>query len=119
MEDKVVINLWSRRWNIVDGHYQLPIPFWHAHLKLPDNKRMAEQRLQGLKGRLQRHLQLGERYKEKHESVCLQRLPLDNELVCLQKLPLENEYVCLQRLPLENESVLAEATTRERVCISP
>ncbi len=99
-----VIKLWSRKWNIVDGHYQLPIPFWHAHLKLPDNKRMAEQRLQSLKGRLQRHPQLGERYKEENEYVCFQRLPLENESVCFQRLPLENESVCLQRLPQENES---------------
>ncbi len=115
------------------GHIRGKVRAW--------NKRMAEQRLQGLKGRLQRHPQLGERYKEENEPVGLQRLPLENELcacrgyhqrtsLCLQRLLPENEFVSvLKGLQSFSQSfkghqstrkrfgVLAEATIRERVCV--
>ena len=64
VEDTRVIKLWRATITQVKGHYQLPIPFRKVEPGLPNNKRLAEQRLMGLRRRLLRNPNLRERYRE-------------------------------------------------------
>ena len=64
MVDKKVLALWDDEVKKVCGHYQLPIPFKQDPPGLPDNKGLAERRLEGLKKRLCRAPQLHQRYTE-------------------------------------------------------
>ena len=47
-----------------DGHYTLPIPFRHEEPWLPDNKKMAETRLNLLRKKLEKDAKLREKYTE-------------------------------------------------------
>ena len=47
-----------------DGHYALLIPFWHEEPQLPNNKRMAESRLNSLYRKLEKDAKLREKYME-------------------------------------------------------
>ncbi|KAK8401155.1 hypothetical protein O3P69_002726 [Scylla paramamosain] len=62
IEDKLVVNMWATTIRVVDGHYQLPIPFCNEHPNLPDNQGMAERHLWGLQRRLSKNSDLHERY---------------------------------------------------------
>ncbi|MPC59371.1 hypothetical protein E2C01_053390 [Portunus trituberculatus] len=64
VEDKRVTKLWSENVVQVDGHYQLPIPFRNKNPDLPDNKDLAERRLESLRRRHVKHLELFVRYQE-------------------------------------------------------
>lgn len=63
VEDKQVLELWSQCVKQrSDGHYQLPIPFRHTPLDLPDSLSMAEARLNGLLRRLKKNPELHNTY---------------------------------------------------------
>ena len=53
IEDEKVIQLWDAKCKVVDGHYELPIP-WREGKELPNNLEMAIPRLNGLKSKLNR-----------------------------------------------------------------
>jgi hypothetical protein len=47
-EDKKVIGIWDKSVELIDGHYQLEIPFDNASTGLPNNRVIAEKRLGSL-----------------------------------------------------------------------
>lgn len=54
---------------LVDGHYQLALPFKTDDVKLPNNRPVAEQRLAHLQRKFKRKPEFHERYKEFMDSV--------------------------------------------------
>ena len=50
--DKAVVALWDEKCKLVEGHYQLPIPWRCKDLKLPNNLVMAQKRLKSLEQNL-------------------------------------------------------------------
>lgn len=62
--DKRVLQLWDDNVKVVDGHYELPIPFRNNPPTLENNKWMAEQRLLGLKRRLENDTALHAKYHQ-------------------------------------------------------
>ena len=48
-EDKRVVNLWDSECRLVDGHYELPIPWKNKDAEIPNKISVALSRLQGLK----------------------------------------------------------------------
>ena len=63
-EDTVAYDLMSRSVCQVDGHYQLPLLWKNAAVTFPDSLQMAQNRLKGVKRRLQRDSQLKDKYQE-------------------------------------------------------
>ncbi|XP_064622573.1 uncharacterized protein LOC135484816 [Lineus longissimus] len=61
--DKKVVGMWDKSVSLVDGHYQLNIPFKKTPPELPDNRMMAEKRLQSLGRRLSRDPALHDKYR--------------------------------------------------------
>ena len=53
-DDKLVIDLWDREHNMVDGHYELPIPWRDRSEALPNNFVVAKSRLDNLHKKLVR-----------------------------------------------------------------
>ena len=51
-EDKKVIELWDRECRLIDGHYELPIPWKDPDVRIPNNLVVAMSRLQTLKKNL-------------------------------------------------------------------
>ena len=51
LEDKQFVTLMETECKIVDGHYELPLPFRKTDVKLPNNYAQAIQRLNGLRKR--------------------------------------------------------------------
>ena len=51
-EDKSVIKLWDQEHRMVDGHYELPIPWRNMLEPLPNNFPVAKSRLDSLHKRL-------------------------------------------------------------------
>lgn len=64
LNDKKALLLMESTVKLVDGHYQLGLPWKDANLKLPNNRVSAERRLRSLKRRLLGDSRLLERYKE-------------------------------------------------------
>ena len=62
-EDKRVIDLRDKECKIVDGHYEIPIPWRDETVEIPNNITVANSRLQSLKKSLSRK-GLNERYKQ-------------------------------------------------------
>jgi hypothetical protein len=60
-DDKRALELWDRSITLVDGHYQLDIPFKNKP-KMPDNLPLAQQRLASLKNRLLKDSMLSQAY---------------------------------------------------------
>ena len=67
--DREVIHLWDEQGRMVDGHYQLPIPFKTESPRMEDNLTLAKQRLQSLKRRLLKSDNLRKRYTEEMEKL--------------------------------------------------
>ena len=66
--DLKVMDVWDKNQSLIGGHYALNIPFKVERPCLPDNRTMAERRLQMLGKRLNKDRNLKERYtKEIHE----------------------------------------------------
>ncbi|XP_042891224.1 uncharacterized protein LOC122265845 [Penaeus japonicus] len=69
VEDGHVIDLWKREGSRVGAHHQLPIPFREQDPRLPDNWTMARRRLDSLKSRLERNVDLHQRYVKEVEDL--------------------------------------------------
>ena len=57
-----VLNVWDKSVEVVNGHYQLDIPFKEDTPNMPDDRQMAEKRLQHLIRRMKKEPTFGERY---------------------------------------------------------
>ena len=68
VEDRRALSIMEDSVKLVNGHYQLPLPWRHKHGCLANNQRHAEERLPPLKKRLQHDPQLFDKYKETIES---------------------------------------------------
>ena len=66
-EDKDVIDFWDQRHKLVDGHYQVPIP-WKPGTQFPNNYGMAASRLESLRRNLDKR-GLTERYEAEMEKL--------------------------------------------------
>ncbi|XP_042243373.1 uncharacterized protein LOC121880282 [Homarus americanus] len=64
LEDKRVLRLWSETGIKTNGHYQFPIPFRNENTEIPNNKAVAERRLDGLRRRLSKDARLRQGYVE-------------------------------------------------------
>ncbi|XP_071483358.1 uncharacterized protein [Diadema antillarum] len=64
VNDQKAIETWEREITMDGGHYQLPIPFRTNRPRLPDNRHLAEQRLQSLRRKLSKDDYLLSKYKE-------------------------------------------------------
>ena len=62
-DDKRVMEVWNQSIELKDQHYEMDIPFKSTPLDLPDNKVVAERRLQCLGRRLSKNPELHEKYK--------------------------------------------------------
>ena len=62
VEDRKVMALWNKTCRVVDGHYELPIP-WKEHAYVPNNYSMASLRLKSTKRSLENRC-LHDRYHE-------------------------------------------------------
>ena len=60
--EKAVIDLWDESTSMIEGHYQLPIPFKKAEPRLCNNKAVAVKRLQCLERKFKRIPGLKEKY---------------------------------------------------------
>ena len=54
IEDRQVEALWKDSICVVEGNYQLPVPWKEGHPRFPNNRYMAEKRLQGTLRKVQR-----------------------------------------------------------------
>ena len=63
VDDKKVIEIWNSSLMMDNGHYSMNIPFKEDPPEMPDNKSMAQKRLQSLGRRLSRDPELHQRYK--------------------------------------------------------
>ena len=61
-EDKKVIKIWDGSAKVEKGHYVLDIPFKNLQPQLPNNRSIAEKRLQNLGRRLTRDEDLRKKY---------------------------------------------------------
>ena len=59
-----MLERWDKTTSIKDGHYELEIPFKEETPQLPDNKGLAEKRLQYLGKRLSKDERQHPKYKE-------------------------------------------------------
>ena len=62
--DENVLSTWNESLEITDQRYTMPIPFKRNPPNLPNNKQVAEKRLQSLQKRLNKDANLKERYTE-------------------------------------------------------
>ncbi|XP_038060160.1 uncharacterized protein LOC119731170 [Patiria miniata] len=62
LDDKKAVKTWNDSVNLVDGHYQLDIPFKSDTPDLPENRIVAERRLQSLAKRFTKDPGLHSRY---------------------------------------------------------
>ncbi|PIK43536.1 hypothetical protein BSL78_19599 [Apostichopus japonicus] len=72
IEDKRAISIMDDTTRLVEGHYQMELPWRHSPPTLPDNRKYAQTRLKHLERRLQRDKALHEQYK-KTMGVYIQR----------------------------------------------
>ena len=63
-EEKMVVEKVKKSIKFIDGHYQVAIPWKENKLSLPDNYKMAFQRLQNLEKRLTRDPDVATAYSE-------------------------------------------------------
>ncbi len=63
IDDKGVVDVWNKTLAVVDGHYQMDIPFKLYQPQLPDNRSVAGRRLLSLGRRLNKDPELHRRYK--------------------------------------------------------
>ena len=58
VDDKKAVDIWKQSTELVNGHYQMDIPFKYKDPNLPDNQGIAEKRLQWLTSRFLRDPEL-------------------------------------------------------------
>ena len=63
-EDRKAIQMLEESIKLVEGHYQVGLPWRSSDLKLPNNKALAEHRTRNLKKRLQNNEDLRCKYKD-------------------------------------------------------
>ena len=63
VEDKRAVDIWEQSMELVEGHYQMDIPFKSKLPNLTDNRRVAEKRLQSLARRFRKDSELHAKYK--------------------------------------------------------
>ena len=63
LNDKIALDVWDRSIHGVDGHYELDIPFNKVPPDLPNNKVMAERRLEFLRRKMVKNPEFATRYK--------------------------------------------------------
>jgi len=63
INDQRVIGLWDRTSVLVDGHFQIDVPFKNPNPCLPDNKHMANKRLTHLLSKLERDSKMKSLYQ--------------------------------------------------------
>ena len=63
VDDKRAVDIWDWSVEVVEGHYQLDIPFKSKPPNLPDNQSVAEKRLQSLAHRFWKDPELHTKYK--------------------------------------------------------
>ena len=61
-EDRLALKIMKDSIKIVNGHFQLPLLWRHKNVFLPDNRAMAEKRLESLKRRLSKDESLHKKY---------------------------------------------------------
>ena len=64
VNDRKVISIWEEGKSMEGGHYQLPIPFKQRPPELPNNRWVAEQRLESLRRKLSKDDALFTKYKD-------------------------------------------------------
>ncbi|XP_038049665.1 uncharacterized protein LOC119723179 [Patiria miniata] len=69
VNDKKVIDVWECSLTMVDTHYQMDIPFRVLPPQLPNNRSLAEKRLQSLGRRLAKNPEMHDRYKAEIENL--------------------------------------------------
>ena len=72
IEDRRALAIMERTVQMVDGHYQLSLPWKYDNPCLPNNRPMAEKRLNLLKRRLEKNKVLQEKYKDAVEDYIAQ-----------------------------------------------
>ena len=68
-DDKQVMKIWNESITKVDGHYKLAVPFKTDPPDLPDNKLMAERRLQSLGRHVSKSTELRANYFQEMENL--------------------------------------------------
>ena len=63
VDDKRAVDIWERSVEVVEGHYQLDIPFKSKLPNLPDNRIVAGKRLQSLAHQFRKDPELHAKYK--------------------------------------------------------
>ena len=63
VDDKRAVDIWEQSVEVVEGHYQLDIPFKSELPNLPDNGSGAEKRLQSLTHQFRKDPELRAKYK--------------------------------------------------------
>ena len=63
VEDKRAVDIWEQSVEVGEGHYQMDIPFKSKIPNLPDNRKVAEKRLQSLAHRFREDPELHAKYK--------------------------------------------------------
>ena len=63
VNDRKALAVWDASLHVVNGHYELDIPFKQTPPTLPDNKKMAERRLGYLRRKMENNPEFGEKYK--------------------------------------------------------
>ena len=64
LEDRKALSIMESSAELVDGHYQIALPWRYGVPNLPNNRRMAEQRLKSLQWHLNRDPMLPDKYWE-------------------------------------------------------
>ena len=72
IEDRRALAIMERTVQMVDGHYQLSVPWKYDNPCLPNNRSMAEKRLNLLKRRLENNKVFQEKYKDAVEDYIAQ-----------------------------------------------
>ena len=86
IEDQKAARIMKESAQLVDGHYQVRLPFHHEAPKLPDNHKIAAKRLDLLKKRFAKDDRLREQYTavmKKYEEEGAAKIISDKELITL------------------------------------
>ena len=101
-EDVVAYDLMKRNISNVNGHYELPLPWKNDSVVLPESLPHAQRRLQYLKQRFEKNLDLHEKYTEQVETYIqrgyAEKLP-ENDPGGARTWYLPHNYVVSSRKP--------------------
>ena len=63
VNDRKALAVWDASVHVVNGHYELDIPFKQTPPTLPDNRKMVERRPGYLRRKIENNPEFGEKYK--------------------------------------------------------